>query len=294
VDEPRWGHSACIIPAWDADKVVLFGGWYSESQYRDVHVFDCESHEIECLAVGEQDSSRPSHRAGHSAVARGHHMLVFGGSWCEGGPYKYSNTIFTLNMKTKQWEAPKPAIGEPPRARSQHAVCPTLIRDRYMLIAGGCSGEWIESDIFCLDTKLSLWHRVRLELQNRSGKDDDDDDDEADGRPASVQPKHIETQNFRVTPAQPSMVNMSDDHVLIVGLGGLSASCIFQISTCTLTPIQIQHSQNKSDGDGTMPPLVCQVMHLVSEGKKKKLIVYGGYNPSTNKDSKDLYEIEFQ
>jgi len=257
VNKPRWGHSACIVPTWNSDKVVLFGGWDSTSQYSDVYLFDCTSHVIERVKTSsDAEWAEPTPRSGHSATATTPTtMTVFGGSWCEGGPYKFDGGIYALDVSTMTWKDQR-RTGESPKPRAQHAAC--FVWNRYLIIAGGLTEEFVDNTIYCFDTKNLLWHRVR------TGN--------------SIEPEHVTQKNFRVNPCQLRCCMIDEDNLLIVGIGSGSDIYKLQMSSGTVSGVSL----NK------LPPLVCHVMERLQDGS---VLVYGGINQHTTKDSLDLYRI---
>jgi len=205
--------------------------------------------------------SNPSHRAGHSATAIGKSMVIFGGSWCSNGPYTYSDSLYSLNLSSMTWlDMAGKSFGEVPKPRAQHSAC--LVWDRYLLIFGGITGEFIENTIHCYDTEKCLWHRVRFR------------GDKPEALP-------VEQTNFRITPSQPSSCMVDDDRLLLMGFGSSAGVYLFQMSTCTLTSISLNN----------LPPLVSHVMQKAADNV---IVLYGGINPTSRKDSRDLYRIDIQ
>lgn len=252
IHESRWGHSACIVPAWDPNKVVLFGGWDSSAQYNDLYTFDCNTHEIAVLKTGPG----PTPRAGHSAIACGKKMVVFGGAYCKGGPYVYSDNTYILDLETMSWSELE-TVGEIPNPRAQHGSC--LMWNRFLLVFGGYSGDWVlNGETFCLDLKLKLWHRVKL-----SGD-----------LPVTTP---TDPTNFRVEPVRPTCEVVDDDNVLIYGLGGIF---LFTMSTCTINALTIDN----------MPKLVA---HIMCKTNDKQFLVFGGYDLDKKATMNTLYKIDF-
>jgi len=258
VNMPRWGHSACIVPSWNPDKVVLFGGWDSSSQYSDIYVFDCTSKIVERVNTNsDKEWAAPSPRSGHSATATTPNtMMVFGGSWCDSGPYKFDGGIYTLDLSTMIWKDQR-RTGENPAPRAQHAAC--FVWNRYLVIAGGLTEEFSDNSIYCFDTKYVLWHRVR------AGN--------------IIEPEHVTQTNFRVFPCQPRICMIDDDNLLIVGIGSGAGTYRLQMSSGTVSSVSLPN----------LPPLNCHVMERLHD---RSVLVYGGLNKDTTKDSLDSYKID--
>jgi len=186
-------------------------------------------------------------------------MIVYGGSCCKGGPYTYYNNVYALDLTTMTWEE-LDDVGEAPKARSQHGTC--LMWNRYMLVVGGYSGDWLTNDIFCLDLKHLWWHRVRL----------------AGDVPAPV---NTVPTDFRVEAAQIGCVVLDSDRVLVHGLGG-GGLYIFTMSSCTLQKVTTTN---------TLPDLVA---HVICKANSKQMVVFGGCDKNTRETLDTLYRIDLQ
>jgi len=186
-------------------------------------------------------------------------MVLFGGSWCKGGPYSYSNETFVLDMETMTWSDVQ-THGTAPTPRSQHGAC--LIWNRFMLVVGGYCGDWLLNDIFCLDLERLLWHKV----QPVTG----------DEIPPAI---HTVPKDFRLEAAGITCSVLDDDRVLIHGING-GGVYLFGMSNCTLQKISTQ-----------LPELVA---HVSCQPNNNQIVVFSGVDKKTGLAHNTLFKMDLQ
>jgi len=193
IHNDRWGHSATFVP--HLKKVFLIGGWDSTSQYMDTYTFDVNKKELKRF---ETSGETPICRALHSAVYWGNEIIIFGGTICKGGPYLYYDDVFRLDVDTGVWNEIKCfSLSQPPGPTAQHSA--HIIWNRFMIVIGGCDSKWRKNDVYCLDLKLSQWHKVQM-----SGD-----------IPAPI---NYNSQDFRVIPSRHSCFQLDLDTLLVYGI----------------------------------------------------------------------------
>jgi len=252
VNIPRWGHTACIVPDYDPNKVILFGGWDSNAQYCDLYEYDVISHTIAPLKTSGEP---PSPRSCHSVSVLKNQMILFGGAVCENGPYKYYNDVHTLDMKTLKWHQLQSTYGRAPTPRSQHGA--VVVWDRYILIIGGYDGTWGYSDIYCLDSVLNMWHKVEL-----------------DGDVPA--PMHFTSTNFSVDTCKLCCTAVDEDTIFISGFCG--GNYFLNISNWRLQKIENQ-----------LPSLTS---HTLVKLKKHKIVIFGGCDKTTKTSKTYLLDFQ--
>eukprot|EP00026_Physarum_polycephalum_P007434 Phypoly_transcript_07494.p1 GENE.Phypoly_transcript_07494~~Phypoly_transcript_07494.p1 ORF type:complete len:511 (-),score=89.38 Phypoly_transcript_07494:100-1416(-) len=94
----------------------------------------------------------PSPRAGHTAVAVGNKMVVFGG----GDGNRYLNDIIVLDTEKMEW-AQLTATGMAPSARSRHTA--TVIGKKIFVMGGG-DESMVYNDLHCLNMDTNTWTRL--------------------------------------------------------------------------------------------------------------------------------------
>eukprot|EP00456_Euglypha_rotunda_P028414 TRINITY_DN2249_c0_g1_i7.p1 TRINITY_DN2249_c0_g1~~TRINITY_DN2249_c0_g1_i7.p1 ORF type:complete len:386 (-),score=35.75 TRINITY_DN2249_c0_g1_i7:95-1231(-) len=154
VNESRWGHSATVCPPRGNDAYII-GGWDSSSQFSEVLHYNFSKN---TLSPYTTKGTGPSPRAGHTAIAVGSNILVFGGACCEGGPYTYYNDLYLLDTVKGVWDSLE-IKGEKPSPRSQHNAL--LVGDTMILLGGYC-GKVVFNDIWCLNLKQKplAWNKM--------------------------------------------------------------------------------------------------------------------------------------
>ncbi|KAL4158614.1 hypothetical protein PRNP1_004390 [Phytophthora ramorum] len=154
----------------DSGAVYLVGGANREgTSFGDVYQFDLEAH---LWTFVQPSSGSLPPRSGHSAVAIGTHIYVFGGLDAAAG--EIYNCVHIFNTRTSSWSE---AIveGDTPLARNAHAAVVLPENDkstesRRMLVYGGSSPEFgAFSDLFLLhipvdsaggETKTLRWEKL--------------------------------------------------------------------------------------------------------------------------------------
>jgi len=190
----RWGHSASILPK-HPQEILLFGGWDNQRQYNDLWGFNLAT---ETMRRIETSGPTPHVRAGHCAVGLVKFLYIFGGAYCKGGPYVFFNDMHRLDSSTMTWESME-CGGDVPPPMSQASM--VLMKRRYLLLVGGYNGKKTNTNVYYYDMLLNLWYSASL-LQGEG--------------PKSVS---VPEENFRVYPAQCSILQVHSNLFLILGLG---------------------------------------------------------------------------
>lgn len=74
----RGGHSACLLPK--SQKIFIYGGWNSATQFENFFIFDAETNEWTDLDAPSSDIPRWSHASIMVPALPNHLLFVFGGS----------------------------------------------------------------------------------------------------------------------------------------------------------------------------------------------------------------------
>mmetsp|Transcript_15684 Transcript_15684/g.38666 ORF Transcript_15684/g.38666 Transcript_15684/m.38666 type:complete len:792 (-) Transcript_15684:140-2515(-) len=163
-----WGHSIALHPLAPARKAILFGGWDSRSQYNRLLVVERALGAPGKLRINKCQTSgtQPSHRAGSTLtpIPFGEYkgkLILFGGSMCKGGPYKFFNDVHILTCKKDNmfdWESVK-CSGEAPSARAQHSAVVVRLSngDPALTVIGGYNGKTLFNDINVLNLRTMTW-----------------------------------------------------------------------------------------------------------------------------------------
>lgn len=159
----RVNHTAVAI----GDYIYSFGGYCLNEDYRtmipiDVHVLNTQN--LRWFQVPQRkDKSNitlqypevPFQRYGHTAIAYGYKVYLWGGRNNE----TECNILFCFDTKTLQWTKPE-VIGHIPGARDGHSAC---IVNQYMYIFGGFEEEinQFSCDVHCLNLDTMNWTFIR-------------------------------------------------------------------------------------------------------------------------------------
>ncbi|KAF0689615.1 Aste57867_18946 [Aphanomyces stellatus] len=128
----RGGAALTSITTQGKTRIYLIGGANRDADaFNDVHIFNLE--EKKWTRVSPRNSSAFTPRSGHSAVAHGSFIYVFGGVNMQLG--EVYNDLHVLDTVTMEWTQPN-ARGAAPSPRNSHAAVATT---RGMLVLGGSS-----------------------------------------------------------------------------------------------------------------------------------------------------------
>jgi len=166
----RWGHCACLI----SSGVLLLGGFNSVYNLCDCWLFQPMSWTWCKVALAHKIEVRSyaSAVAVSSTAAQGQlpdSMIVFGGQWCNGGPYEYLDEILQIHHVDASQHARMRAStllpqcsGDGPKPRAQHLAAAThLLGGRHMVVAGGCNANFIFDDVWSLCLDRWSWSRLQ-------------------------------------------------------------------------------------------------------------------------------------
>ncbi|XP_026751898.1 kelch domain-containing protein 3 [Galleria mellonella] len=147
----RVNHAAVCI----GDKIYSFGGYCSSEEYKDwepipVHVLDTTT--LRWAPVNyKKNNLVPFQRYGHTTVAYGHRVFMWGGR----NNSVASETLSCFDTKTLEWSTP-PVSGMVPYAKDGHSAC--IIKNK-MYIFGGFeySSDQYSQEVHCLDLDTLKW-----------------------------------------------------------------------------------------------------------------------------------------
>ncbi|KAG1695850.1 hypothetical protein DVH05_019188 [Phytophthora capsici] len=149
-------------------SVYLIGGANREgTSYGDVHCFDLESRE---WAFVKPSSGKLPPRSGHSAVAIGDEIYVFGG--LDAAESEIYNDVHIFNTRTLTWTFTT-VEGEIPLPRNAHAAIALPEKDNFhrMLMYGGSSPEsGAFNDLHLLLVPVDKTMKLRWEMIVASGE----------------------------------------------------------------------------------------------------------------------------
>ncbi|TYZ67081.1 hypothetical protein PybrP1_003876 [[Pythium] brassicae (nom. inval.)] len=138
---PRGGATLTQV---DDGSVYLIGGANREGIcFGDVHRFSLESREWSRLTLSSTTDAFPA-RSGHSAVALGRCIVVFGGLSPATG--EVFNDVHVFDIHSCKWSRAEIADGEVPMPRNAHAAVllpasPAAAAHHRMLVFGGSSPD---------------------------------------------------------------------------------------------------------------------------------------------------------
>eukprot|EP00904_Undaria_pinnatifida_P012669 jgi/Undpi1/8532/HiC_scaffold_25.g10999.m1 len=149
---PRGGCSWTKV----GSKYILFGGADAHQQhFDDVHCFDAATGKWEETSVS---GTPPSSRSGHSAVALGASLVVYGGMNVQDGVT--FNDIYELRTGSMEWVS-LPCADTPPR--NSHAA---VLDGDTMVLIGGASPDGQTDEVFTIDlSDRSNLSCVRVDCQ---------------------------------------------------------------------------------------------------------------------------------
>lgn len=166
----RVNHAAVVVE----DKIYSFGGYCTGDSYRrrrpmDIHVLNTCNFRWIALPVPKQNDPKsscvPYQRYGHTAVAYGSNIFVWGGRNDEAA----CNVLFCFDTKTLQWSRPQ-VTGIIPAARDGHSAC---IINHCMYVFGGFEEEMdrFSQDVHALDFHTMRWSYIITQGEPPSYRD---------------------------------------------------------------------------------------------------------------------------
>jgi len=148
--QARWLHSACVI----AGKMVVFGGVNPDSVILgDVWMFDPVD---ESWLMAQVDGVPILPREGHSAVAVGTSMIVFGGISYAYAPF---DDVWTYVSASNKWVRNQPE-GQKPAPRWMHSAALHTAKSgqRSMYVFGGITHQYVPlNDLWTLNVESMEW-----------------------------------------------------------------------------------------------------------------------------------------
>uniref|UniRef100_A0A2P2ID27 Kelch domain-containing protein 3-like n=2 Tax=Hirondellea gigas TaxID=1518452 RepID=A0A2P2ID27_9CRUS len=256
----RVNHAAVAVDG----KIYSFGGYISGQNYNEhaipieVFLLDTRTHRWEQLLL--DNSNAPFRRYGHSVVAYGRHIYLWGGrndDICDERLYCFD----TADMK---WSTPH-VKGEMPLASDGHAAA---IYENVMYIHGG----YVESigaftlKLYALNLNTFVWTLLPQEGQY---------------------PRHRDFHTMSVTP---------DGNLLVFG-GREMAQALYTGADAESYPNNLHMYDTRRQ---CWSKLVCEGMQPVGRRShsafvyKWKLYIFAGFNSRLNSHMNDLYSLDIK
>ena len=170
----RWAHSAEFLPSLNA--IFFFGGFDSKCNFNDARLLFVDSLAWHELSYGVQIDVRAFHstasrlltqRSAGGTVQHKAEVLLFGGQFCNGGPYEYHNDLFKFTFvqqttpakNTAHFEVEKmhSAGDEAPCARSMSFA---WIKGDALFIFGGSCATRTLNDLWTFDLTTRRWSQI--------------------------------------------------------------------------------------------------------------------------------------
>ncbi|XP_055622103.1 kelch domain-containing protein 3-like [Toxorhynchites rutilus septentrionalis] len=154
IDEFDSGPNQTTVPADSVgDLIYVFGGEFDgERSLMQVFVLNTRNMKWSVAVPNEKGLSAPSYRYGHSVVAYGHCIYVWGGN-----TISKTNELYCFNTMTSTWRLID--IETQPANRYDHSAC--LYGKRMYIFGGFCVIRGEEyNDVHYLDLETHRWHHV--------------------------------------------------------------------------------------------------------------------------------------
>lgn len=144
----RGGHSASLLPK--SQKIFIYGGWNSTTQFENFWIYDAETNEWIDLDANSNDIPRWSHSSVVVPALPNHLLFVFGGAndqFEEGTKRdfaKLSNQSLFIpvegDLKGARWRTIHPEDPEnTPRARENSVIVYEEVNNRIIVFGGWCN-----------------------------------------------------------------------------------------------------------------------------------------------------------
>ncbi|XP_055622102.1 kelch domain-containing protein 3-like [Toxorhynchites rutilus septentrionalis] len=156
-DEFDSGPNQITIPADSVGDIiyVVEGEMTGERSLMQVCVLNTRNMQWTIAVPNEKGSRAPSYRYGHSAVAYGHCIYVWGGGTV---PKNTRNELYCFNTVTSTWRLID--METQPANRYHHSAC--LYGKRMYIFGGFCVfNDEKCNDVHYLDLETHRWHRAR-------------------------------------------------------------------------------------------------------------------------------------
>lgn len=144
----RWGHTTVRI----GDQIFVWGGHDGKKMLSDLYVLNVAQRPFVWTQVQPANPSIATARAGHTAVAWGKYMVVYGG----GDGTSILTDLFFLDTEESAWMTPKRPLGMSPSSRCAHAAAVLPGAANTMLIFGGSDSNQRFRDVQTIDLSLTL------------------------------------------------------------------------------------------------------------------------------------------
>lgn len=176
IELPRSSHSVCVITG----RAYIFGGEMEARKpvENDMHIVTLPSGTAEgdYKKVAARGDQVPPPRVGHTGVAIGDKVYIFGGrGGVEMKALEENGRVWCFDTTTNAWSFLDPTKGSQcPEARSYHSSTATehplpkhtengsVIQDHYgtIIIHGGCLSQGRTADVWSFDVREKFWSKL--------------------------------------------------------------------------------------------------------------------------------------
>jgi hypothetical protein len=153
--QERNGHTADSI----GSSLIIFGGWNGQAYTNELWIYQSIDKTWDRIDPAP-GSPRPLERNGHSSVAYGGEIYIFGGFKHIPAPQVFYNDFWGYNFITKTWRQINPATAVVPDARFEHSA---VIYGSHMYIFGGSNspdGSIYLSDFWRYGFETNVWNQI--------------------------------------------------------------------------------------------------------------------------------------
>eukprot|EP01083_Nonionella_stella_P072849 196575_1 len=165
VPSGRFAHTSNYIPPLNA--ILMFGGFDSKMNYNDARLLRLEDLTWYNLASNTNIDYRAYHCSAtriiydHNSQQNIFQCYIFGGQFCDGGPYVYHNTLFMFQFHSNGYfnitEMQPNTLSDTLAPRSQSYA---FIKDNYLYVYGGCDARTTFNDLWRFDLNTHVWNEI--------------------------------------------------------------------------------------------------------------------------------------
>eukprot|EP01083_Nonionella_stella_P072848 196574_1 len=165
VPSGRFAHTSNYIPPLNA--ILMFGGFDSKMNYNDARLLRLEDLTWYNLASNTNIDYRAYHCSAtriiydHNSQQNIFQCYIFGGQFCDGGPYVYHNTLFMFQFHSNGYfnitEMQPNTLSDTLAPRSQSYA---FIKDNYLYVYGGCDARTTFNDLWQFDLNIHVWNKI--------------------------------------------------------------------------------------------------------------------------------------
>jgi len=160
--DEREGHTATVV----GRRIFIFGGTWTDEDDTTIYMNDLHVLDAGMFTWNRPNASGtpPIEREGHSAVAVGARIIIFGGTWVDDEDQShYLNDLHVLHAENMAWSFGQ-CSGDAPIQREGHTA--SLV-GLYMVVFGGAGLDADErpvnlNDVHLLETAQLAWSRPNV------------------------------------------------------------------------------------------------------------------------------------